>query len=296
MLAQNRIVQYGSVGLLVVVVLLVALGSGRKNRVVEAPISVSGGDAITPESAAALGIEGDTEGDTVRTLIAEVKQLRQESDRLVGENKTLRLNNTQLLAMENRIGRDVEADIEATGSRVAAEVDAQVQALQRKIREMEARADQIQRAQRGLGSALEGSADSAKAADMESPSAQHVVKWVQPLGGTITSGASGSEGGQAGLLGFLDTARNKADEKVAIERLTGRKSRRYGEENKPPRPFFTIPKNATLVNSTALTALVGRVPLGGQVNDPYLFKVIIGRDNLAANGIESPGVSRSGPH
>lgn len=39
-----------------------------------------------------------------------------------------------------------------------------------------------------------------------------------------------------------------------------------------------------------MTALVGRVPVQGQVRDPMPFKVITGADNLAANGLTIPGV------
>jgi len=39
-----------------------------------------------------------------------------------------------------------------------------------------------------------------------------------------------------------------------------------------------------------MTALVGRVPVKGQVEDPFPFKVLVGRDNLAANGLEIPDV------
>ena len=55
-------------------------------------------------------------------------------------------------------------------------------------------------------------------------------------------------------------------------------------------PVYTVPRNATLVGSTAMTALVGRVPVQGQVRDPMPFKVITGADNLAANGLTVPGV------
>jgi len=57
-----------------------------------------------------------------------------------------------------------------------------------------------------------------------------------------------------------------------------------------PEPAYTVPRNATLVGSTAMTALVGRVPVKGQVEDPFPFKVLAGRDNLAANGLEIPDV------
>jgi integrating conjugative element protein (TIGR03752 family) len=55
-------------------------------------------------------------------------------------------------------------------------------------------------------------------------------------------------------------------------------------------PVYTVPRNATLIGSTAMTALVGRVPRQGQVRDPMPFKVITGADNLAANGLVVPGV------
>ena len=51
---------------------------------------------------------------------------------------------------------------------------------------------------------------------------------------------------------------------------------------------FTIPATTTLLNATALTALVGRIPVRGQLRDPWRFKVIIGADNLASNGHRIP--------
>src|SRR5690606_3927497 len=46
---------------------------------------------------------------------------------------------------------------------------------------------------------------------------------------------------------------------------------------------YTVPTNATLMGSVAMTALIGRIPIDGTVNDPFPFKVLIGADNLAAN-------------
>lgn len=57
---------------------------------------------------------------------------------------------------------------------------------------------------------------------------------------------------------------------------------------KPVKPYFTIPENATLTGGTAMTAIVGRVPVDGRVQDPMQFKLLIGRDNLAANGQQVP--------
>ncbi len=49
-------------------------------------------------------------------------------------------------------------------------------------------------------------------------------------------------------------------------------------------PHLTIPATTTLLNGTALTALIGRIPVQGQLQDPWRFKVIVGTRNLAANG------------
>ena len=49
-------------------------------------------------------------------------------------------------------------------------------------------------------------------------------------------------------------------------------------------PYFTIPENATLMGATAMTAIVGRIPVDGRVQDPMQFKLLLGPNNLAANG------------
>lgn len=45
------------------------------------------------------------------------------------------------------------------------------------------------------------------------------------------------------------------------------------------------------IGSTAFTALVGRIPIRGTVQDPFPFYVLIGADNLAANGLELPEIA-----
>ncbi len=54
---------------------------------------------------------------------------------------------------------------------------------------------------------------------------------------------------------------------------------------------YTIPPTTTLLNGTALTALVGRIPVQGRLEDPWRFKIITGAENLAANGHRIPQIS-----
>jgi len=58
-----------------------------------------------------------------------------------------------------------------------------------------------------------------------------------------------------------------------------------------PIPYYTIPSGATLARSVTMTALIGRIPVNGVVKSPYPFKMIIGANNMAANGLHIPGIS-----
>jgi len=55
-------------------------------------------------------------------------------------------------------------------------------------------------------------------------------------------------------------------------------------------PAYTVPKDSILYDGVALTALVGRIPVEGTTPDPYPVKILIGKDNLAANGHILPDV------
>ncbi|GAB6040908.1 TIGR03752 family integrating conjugative element protein [Endothiovibrio diazotrophicus] len=57
-------------------------------------------------------------------------------------------------------------------------------------------------------------------------------------------------------------------------------------------PVYTLPANSTLMGATAWTALIGRIPRNGRVEDPYRVKILTGRDNLAANGHRLPPALR----
>jgi integrating conjugative element protein (TIGR03752 family) len=71
-------------------------------------------------------------------------------------------------------------------------------------------------------------------------------------------------------VGASSNARNRGDDASAIT------------------PRFTLPANATLLNNQAMTALIGRLPVGGSLPDPYRFKVIASAEGLATNGFYLP--------
>lgn len=61
----------------------------------------------------------------------------------------------------------------------------------------------------------------------------------------------------------------------------------------PVFPVYTLPVTTMLTDSVLLTPLVGRVPIGANINDPFRFQLEIGTENLAANGHSIPGIQKA---
>ena len=229
--------------------------------------------------------DADTPADTIKTLTAnvaamtaEVEALRRENATLARENQTLVANRTQIEEnVATRLRRELlsrERDAENQGridSGVLASLTDRVDRL----------AESVSRVQPGSGSdipvglGLEGVGTQGPAPNLI---------WVEPLdapaAATTETGLLDRAGQTAG--GYLDSARTRTGQVVTD-------ARDQVDEFKS-RPAYTVPRNATLIGSTAMTALVGRIPIQGQVRDPMPFKVITGSENLAANGLTVPGV------
>ena len=278
-MGQNKVVQVGAL-LLLVLALVVAFKSGDNDRpATPGVVDVGGNQQLSPEALAGLGLEGDTEKDVVATLIGEVRNMKAGVDQLRQDNTALRADNAELKGMEQTIGRRVETQLLDAEKAVADNAEAEYRSMLRRLEEAERLLAKAQTQRSGAAPGDLAPLDTV---------------WVQPLGraGDSDGGSTGGmENGQGGLLDRLSLAGGGLRSTLARDALPGRQG--HGIEKPAPVPFYTIPRNATLVNSTAMTALVGRVPIGGQVTDPYSFKVIIGRENLMANGIELPEVAYS---
>ena len=271
----NRWVQVGSAALLLLVMLLLFRGCAREHRTTEEALRVAGGDPVPRTLADDLGVEGDTEADTLKTLVAEVKSLRNEADALRDSNVTLRKDNAELRKMESRLGRGLKTELNNASRAAQAQLDDEVQRVQQQLRQLEEKARDVEGRLASGESPNSGFAGSGTGAAL-SPDA---ITWVAPLGSGI--GGAGNR-----LSDHLNRVTGRGGQGLGLQ---------AGTDSAPAEqdlvPYYTVPRNATLMNATAMTALVGRVPIGAQVTDPYSYKVIIGSDNLAANGIEIPEVA-----
>jgi len=212
-------------------------------------------------------------------MTAEVKALRQDNTQLRSENRELLASRTQI---ENNVTTRVKRELlsrekdQATSQRldsgVLSSLTARVDALSQSY-------SQINLAPSGsdipVGLGLDG---------IGIDPAGNLI-WIEPLEHTQDDSPAMNGSGLLHKTGqstgrMLDTAREQ----------TSNIAKRINTVD----PVFTVPRNATLIGSTAMTALVGRVPVQGQVRDPMPFKVITGADNLAANGADDTRCSGHG--
>ena len=253
----NLLVKVAVAVVLAVVAMLVVVRCSRDEAASLAGVPTVGGEALSPETAAALGIEGDTPDDTVRTLIASVREMNERLARIETANVTLREDNARLRDMRRSVVAEVGRELAGEAARLREENRGVVADARDEVSGLKAEIERLVR-----------DTPFAAAAAPEREVASGTV-WLSPMEAQVPGAGllpwSGGPGG-AIPLGPED------------------------EEAPPVRPVYTIPKNATLVGARAFTALIGRVPVGedARVTDPYFFKLLVGRDNLAANGHEIP--------
>ena len=255
----NLMVKGGAAVALLAVVMMVVVRCSRDDAASVAVAPTVGGEPLAPETVAALGIEGDTPDDIVRTLIANVRQTNERLATLEDANRTLREENARLRDMRASVVAEVARDLGDEAARLREENRGAVADAREEVTGLKAEIERLLRDTPVGGAARARRSEAAG------------TVWLPPMA---------AEAAESGLLPWGDGPAGAIPIRKEDER----------EEAPPVRPVYTIPKNATLVGARAFTALVGRVPVGeeARVTDPYFFKLLLGRDNLAANGHEIP--------
>ena len=229
--------------------------------------------------------DADTPADTIKTLTANVAAMTSEVEALRRDNAGLRKENQALITSRTQIEENVATRVKR--ELLAREHDQENRAridsgvLSSLTARVDALADSLSKTRNNtpandipVGLGLDGIGQGAA----------NDILWIEPL--DQTGGPEEAKGMLQRVKhttsGYLDAAATK----------TGDVARGVGDRIEQARtlPVYTVPRNATLIGSTAMTALVGRVPVQDQVRDPMPFKIITGADNLAANGLTVPGV------
>lgn len=254
--------------------------------------------ALSPAEMADLGIPADTPGDTVATLVGQVKRLRGELDSALDDNRDQKAENSALKRKLTDIDARVQAALQAQAgesqresAEAATDASAEVK-TQSQIESLEDKLDALTgkggEADLPVGLGLPEGASPA----LSGPT----IQWIEPLGPPVTSksaspASSASQDPYHFATGFNpDDSNDSPSESGSNDDGSDNVARSVKAVTRSPIPVYTVPANSTLMGSVAMTALIGRVPVDGTVEDPYPFKVLIGGDNLTANGIELPNV------
>ncbi|UMO89937.1 TIGR03752 family integrating conjugative element protein [Pectobacterium sp. PL64] len=250
----------------------------------QSPATAETGSQLTPEEMKALGIEGDTPRDTVATLVAQVRQLRTELQTAATDNRAQREENQRLRQRESAIDQRISTTLEserASLRRDQEQLNNERQQTEGLLADLQRRLDSIGNAGHGdlpVGLGL-------RDGDAEGFSDETTIRWVEPDDARQTDGRHGNT-----ALNFptrFGPAQKTLD--TTVESVTSTRTNATGTN--PAKAVYTVPTNSTLMGSVVMTALIGRVPIDGTVNDPYPFKVLVGPDNLTANGIDIPDVA-----
>lgn len=247
---------------------------------------------LTREEARELGIEGDTPADTLRTIVGEMRHLRAQIDVAKTQNEKLSSENQSLEQLSKNWERRLE-QIEQRANEEAEAAKSEAQQLSEQMMnmlgDMEGRFSLSRRSQEiPIGLGLE---------DSNKPARQDPVMWIEPSD-AVTLDKRGARTSQqfafpSNFTNPLDGSlldKQQAETQAALGGRPTTTTGKKADRNTDTKPVYTIAENSTLFGSTTMTALIGRVPVDGTVSDPYPFKVLIGKDNLAANGIELPEV------
>ncbi|EAO2687087.1 TIGR03752 family integrating conjugative element protein [Salmonella enterica] len=254
---------------------------------------------LTQEELRILGIEGDTPQDTLRTLVGRIKTIQTNQENLEKQNATLAEENARLQNKGNNVDGRISDAVNAV-KQESTQAQQKLQAEQQRLADL---LESLKNTHPGPGVGSNPSAGSDLPVGLgleEAGQAETVAQgtvWIEPqdgvqldrngkpvTGAAVAANGTGTFQFPAAFGGLNDNEITR--QKAELDRVA--KNQQAIEET--DLPIYTLPENSTLVGSQAMTALLGRVPIDGKVTDPYPFKVLIGKENLTANGIELPDV------
>ena len=310
----NMLLKVGAVLLIIIVLGVVVIGKKKSKAAPEqagvgtgmsgltniesGPVEADNGlineyltdDYLQEEYAVAV----DSPVETMRTLTNETRAVREDSVQLQDETKGLQNSVGQLLKMEEQMNQRVERQFvkqknEAEArDRTAKQTQTKTERL---LKNLQDRIDSLQADKGNKGKKGQQTANGFDVNGADIPTGlgydengmsvnYDEVVWVNPSDAIVDS----KDPTKLSVPNFSEAKSTIAD--IAH-------SRKSEADKKKDRLIkaFTIPENATLLGSVAMTALLGRIPIGGQVSDPYPFKMIVGEENLSSNGIHIPGVN-----
>ncbi|GKS92640.1 TIGR03752 family integrating conjugative element protein [Acidovorax sp. SUPP2539] len=315
----NKIIPVlGTVGAAVIIGVLYQQFSGPAQPKADAPMKAVPDPARAKAGLPkATGADNDTPAETLATVVASNTQLRQDVAKIIETNNRLSEENRRLGGTGGNAGAGSPA--QANNPSAASVPAPQATAIDPPSAEKSALGNAIDTAAEAadtLMKGLPGSPSSSSSSTTRGPStgSQAVPGSRAGAAGWSDAGAAAQADSAAGVVQyklmtpmgyvahvdpargsgavattrFVRTTQASGDAGIAGPAGPATQAARAAAQKAEDIPFFTLPENSTLAGVTAMTSLIGRVPIDGRVTDPMQFKAMVGRDNLAASGWELP--------
>ncbi len=222
----------------------------------------------------------DSSADTIRSLTAEVDAVKKQSIKLSKQNDELLKQSNQIQAkVSSNLRREMAAKPPPSGVEdVMDEMSKQLSYFNARINEMSAAQEKSQETEGVQDIPIGFGIDASDMADKDS--LDETIIWIEPLGTQVDSQGNPSYSDSGSVLHANSPNTLDVDNYLQHSNIN--------EIVKTEELYYTVPRNSTLIGSVSMTALIGRIPLNSIVQEPFPFKVIVGKENLATNGIDMP--------
>lgn len=237
-----------------------------------------------------LAPDADSPADTLRALTVQVADMKLEAARLQRSNEEASVHKEAMTReIVNQVRDDITREVQAQQTQTQATMLGRIEDLAGKLQNATNGNPQVgSEGPVGPGAVLEPThGDSFRVEPLNSGN-KTLFEKISGSAATLKDKATETldkfSGDSGGLL------RDVSQNSILASHGAGSVPAAAGSAPILPEPVYTVPRNATLLGSTGFTALIGRIPIKGNVDDPYPFKVIVGSDNLAANGLDIPGL------
>ena len=223
--------------------------------------------------------DGDTQTDTIKALQAYAREAVKKADTLnasTKENMGRVLENQQKVSKLEAANQQAQEALNETTATIGS-LQQHLSQLRRELKDLKedkSSTDIGQLNQDGLPVGFGFDGQNVIPINPDQGAWYNPIDYVEP---------ETTEGNKGRFTGLLPRSPNTAEANNEVQ--DSEKKHQIIVE-----PIYTIPKDATLTDGLALTALIGRIPVEGQTPDPYPVKIYIGKENLLANGHDMPEV------
>lgn len=298
-MGSNKLILFG-VGILAVALVVVVI---NKSNAPEHPGEAANAKPKTPLTV--KEVSGDTVNETLKETQGKLSELRVENDedRRALQNEIARLRE-EVKGAENRRDTELREAKERNANDAAAAVREQIESIKQEFSQGADNARQLANEFSNSAKKNDGKTDptqspyhfndgelglEGQSAVMNGFSGTMMPGYVslQPLqrstladmaktrlsnGGLAPNGVAGDPSAASGLA--PNTTAANTDKKPKNKSV----------------PYYTLHANSTAMDATAMTAMIGRVPVGGRAGDRFPVKFVLGDDTLSANGHRIPGL------